>query len=234
MEGLRSTERPPTDNRFRPLVAVDVDGVLRIPKPRPGEDTRTTAVQVTMTRAQFPKWFHRAPRWDRHGRYTAENHFSTVAISWVRSLVARGVDVRWCSTWGSYANAYFVRPLGLPDLPVITDPPRSDEDAVLWKVRIISRVSRGRPVLWVDDNAWDEGLRYAHTPRALARAHHVNAASGITTADVTAMDGWLALASSPDGHDELRRQWRRHRDRQRRFGVSPFPPEWSAMLKGER
>jgi len=217
--------------RYSPIVALDVDGVLRIPEPRPLEGTEAVAVEITMHRDQFPKTFHRSPQWDEDRTFTATHFFSATGVQWVRSLVDRGVDVRWCSTWGIHANAYIAGPLGLPDLPAIWDAPRWNENAVDWKVRIIAEASRGRPVLWVDDQAWEEALRYTHTPRALAGVRHIDPAVGITADDVSGMNTWLTLVGSPEGHDELRRQWRRQRDRQRRRGVPPFPPEWAALIR---
>jgi len=216
---------------FSPVVALDVDGVLRIPEPRPGEGTETIAAEITMRRDLFPSRFHQSPRWDDEGAFTATHFFAATGVEWVRSLVERGVDVRWCTTWGILANTYFTTVLGLPEFPAIFAPPRWDENAVEWKVRIIAEASRGRPVLWVDDQAWEEALRYTHAPRALTGVRHIDPAVGITPDDVTAMDTWLTLAGSPEGHDELRRQWRRHRDRQRRRGVPPFPPEWVALIR---
>jgi len=217
--------------RYSPIVALDVDGVLRVPEPRPGEGTEVFAVEITMHRDRFPKALHRSPRWDEDGAFTATHFFSATGVEWVRSLVERGVDVRWCTTWGIHANTYFTTLLDLPELPTIFAPPRWDENAVEWKVRIIAEASRGRPVLWVDDQAWEEALRYTHTPRALTGVRHIHPAVGITADDVTAMNDWLALAGSPEGLDELRHQWRRQRDRQRRRGVRPFPAEWAALIR---
>lgn len=216
---------------FSPVVALDVDGVLRIPEPRPGAGTETIAAEITMRRDLFPSRSHRSPRWDDDGLFTARHFFAATGVEWLRSLAERGMDVRWCTTWGIHANMYFASPLRLPEFPVIFASPRLNETAVEWKVRIIAEATRGRPVLWVDDHAWEEALRYVHTPRALASVRHIDPGVGITAEDVAAMDTSIAMAGSPGGRDELRRQWRRQRDRMRRCGVPPFPPEWVALIR---
>jgi len=217
--------------RYEPVVALDIDGVLRIPQPRDGARTEVIAAEITMRRSAFPKQFHRSPPWDEDGMFTATQYFSAAGVRWVQSLLHQGVDVRWCTTWGSFANSYFTDPLQIPELPVIWDAPRWNEDAVEWKTRIIADASHGRPVLWGDDNTWEEALRYTHTPRALTGVRRIDPWFGITAADVAAMNSWITLAGSPEGHDELHRQWRRQRDRQRRLGVAPFPSEWRASIR---
>ncbi|WP_191905632.1 hypothetical protein [Microbacterium caowuchunii] len=85
-------------------------------------------------------------------------------------------------------------------------------------------------MLWVDDFASNRGLRYAHSPRALAGIRRINPWTGITMDDVTAMNTWLALAATPDGQDPLRRQWRRERDQLRRLHRQELPPGWRALI----
>jgi len=215
------TETPLMTNndrdRFRAVVALDVDGVLRIPQPLPGEKTEAISVEITMTQDRYPWHYHRSPPWNTEGTYTARHFFSATGVRWVQSLLERGIDARWCTTWHAFANVYFIGPLQLPELPVIAAEPRRREMAVEWKIRSIAHATRGRPVLWVDDNGWEDGLRYAHTPRALARYRGINSEIGISPPDVRAMDEWLALASTPEGHNDLHRQWRRERDRRRRW-----------------
>lgn len=80
-------------------------------------------------------------------------------------------------------------------------------------------------MLWVDDHPWDDGLRYRHTPRALTEVRGIDPTVGITTRDVHAMDAWLTLASTPDGHADLHRAWRRElASRRRRNREPPDPP----------
>jgi len=222
-------------DRFRPVVALDVDGVMRIPEPRRGE-VEAMRVDVTMSRDAYPRLFHRAPRWDSDGTSTGTHFFSATGVEWVRSLVARGVDARWCTTWQDYANTYFAPRLGLPSLPVITgDPLPRHDTSVDWKIRNIAATTRGRPVLWVDDQPCDDGLRYSHTPRALTEVRGIDPTVGISAGDVKAMDAWLTLASTPDGHTDLCRRWRRELARRRRNrppGDRPDdpPPFWSALI----
>ncbi|WP_236966942.1 hypothetical protein [Microbacterium aurantiacum] len=204
------------DDRYRPVVDLDVDGVLRVPEPFPGERTEVVAIEITLTYDQYPRFSHGAPPWDDDGTHTGCHFLSATGVAWVQSLLERGVDVRLATTWDRWANTYFARPLGLPELPVLTGKPRYGERSSQWKARVIAAATRGRPVLWVDDQPWPEKLYEQHTPRALTGILAPNPETGITIRDVDTADTWLTLASSPDGQDELRRQWRRKRDRLRR------------------
>lgn len=207
--------------RFKPIVAIDVDGVLRVGFPSEEEHEANTAavfgVEITMHRGSFPKHLHGQPPWDEGGVWTDVHWFSRTGAGWVRDLVARGVDVRWATTWQDWANIYFAPVLGIPPLPVAVQAGvRRSEESPEWKARILAQAFPSRPVLWVDDILpWPRfDARRRPMDRAITRLQRINGCSGIFPADVTEMDQWLELASSPAGHEELRRQRRRERDRE--------------------
>ncbi|GAA5037666.1 hypothetical protein ACFQRL_14210 [Microbacterium fluvii] len=205
------------NERYRPVVAVDVDGVLRTLRSwlsQPDPNLQETEVTVTIRRDAYPTVLHSAPDWDENDEWTTTHFFSTIAVEWVRSLLDRGVEVVWATTWQQYANTYFAPALGLPDLPVgVSSPPRFSEDSPDWKARNLARQFDGRPLLWVDDNPiFGRDFERARLPadRALTRMQWIrNPSVGITAVDIADMDAWLALASSAVGQEELRRRRRR-------------------------
>lgn len=209
--------------RFRPVVAVDVDGVLRLP-PLEGDEAYAGRFGVTITirRQGYPTFLHREPEWDENEEWTTKHFLSGVGAAWLRGLLERGVDVVWATTWQHAANDYFARPLGLPDLPVaVSGDGERSLGSSSWKSLQLSRRFKGRPLLWVDDNSVLSpslalpALR-SRNDRVLTRFHWIrNAVAGITNRDVEEMDGWLALTRTPQGHEELRRRRRRERDRNR-------------------
>lgn len=216
--------------RFRPVVAIDIDGVLRLAVPPEGQGPEGAyRVEVTMRRGAYPQAYHRPPRWNRDGTATRTYWLSGIGADWIRSLLAGGVEVVWATTWQEYANVYFAPALGIPELPVATTGREVHGwDSSDWKsVRLRERFP-GRPLVWVDDNpvsgdafAIDE-MRAPHD-RALTYFQLIgNPREGIRADHVRSVEAWLELASTPEGQQELRR--RRHKDRQ----------HWQRMLDRNR
>ncbi|MCR2813033.1 hypothetical protein [Microbacterium sp. zg.Y1084] len=215
---------------LRPVVALDMDGVVRIPRPEAG-GVEVISHEITVRRDAYPRLFHSLPHWERDGTNTETDYFSAYAVRWIRSLLDRGVDVRWATTWGPYANTYFTEPLGLPHLPGTPGVPTIPYDtSASWKARSIGADTRGRPVIWVDDHPREETLRQHHTPRALTSTHRINPVTGITQTDADAVDAWLALASTAAGQEDLRRAWRRELARRRRQPPDDPPIPYYAFV----
>jgi len=170
----------------------------------------------------YPHVFHSPPSWDNHGVSTKRYLFSGVGAAWVRSLLDRGVEVVWATTWQEHANTYFAPILGIPPLPVGVRGDEEDEwGPGEWKSVRLAAGFPGRPLLWVDDmppvraGYQLEELRKPND-RALTLMQWVrDPAVGITPADVTEMDQWLMLASTEDGQRELRRRRKREREYRR-------------------
>ena len=174
---------------MRPLVLLDVDGVLNAVGPAD------------------ESW----PDWER-GRASAGGR--PWPIRWSPSVVAAvrewqdAADVQWLTTWGHDANRGLHELLGLPELPVAgthqdagDEGSADDADALAavtpaapdeltgrwWKFDVVRRVLRrqpGRRLVWLDDDlarthevrAWTQAntpcLLVAPDPRTgLVRAH---------------------------------------------------------------
>ncbi|MDZ8276366.1 HAD domain-containing protein [Microbacterium aquimaris] len=202
------------------VVALDIDGVLRVPW-----DPQLARIwpklfkkTITMTKEHFPAAHHQPPPWDQDGRWTAVHGFSGVGVEWVRSLVKReDVIVVWASTWAEHANRYFSPVLGLPDLPVATaGPQRPYEQSFVWKARQLAAAFPSCPLLWIDDNPPPlfAGLEMYRDPRdrALTRTHLVETpVLGITESDVSSLDRWVERVSTIEGRRSLRSDWRKRR-----------------------
>ena len=105
----------------------------------------------------------------------------------------------WATTWLDDANTELAPRLGLPHLAVVTWP-ESDgaterEDLWLglcWKTRTVVAWAAGRPFAWVDDEITDADRDWVsehHPGQALLRS--VDASTGLTDLDLTALDVWL-------------------------------------------
>ncbi len=194
---------------LRPVVAVDIDYVVRIPNAKPGlefrENVRTA--EIVMRAGAVPTVHHSQPPWDSEGLWRATHSFSGIAVDWILSLLDRGIEVCWASTWVEYANVYFAPVLGLPTLPLaVVDDGYRDERLSAWKARQITELAPGRPLLWVDDAILRSDAEYVGSHRAggdpeLTRYHRVRDRSvGFTRSDRRECDEWLSgLPSRPPG-----------------------------------
>jgi hypothetical protein len=173
-------QRPePAD--LRPVVALDIDGVLNpvaphplprfeingewfvniagmiVPAGGPGsapsvrEGLSTAVVNVPAGLSTNP--FFAGARRD----ITVEVRFDPTVIEWVRGLHDRA-EVVWATTWEAAANL-FADAVGLPHARVgcssEAHPPRfgyvKDGDAAAWKADALAQVFDNRPLVWIDD-----------------------------------------------------------------------------------
>ena len=184
----------------RPLVLVDVDGVLN-------------AVSL----------LGRSEAWDDWRVGTAEADGRTFRITWSPTVVAavlgwRDVaDVQWLTTWGHAANTSLRHLLELPELPVAGThdapvPPVGDGETHAdvapaapdpftgrwWKfdvVRALVRADPERPVVWLDDDlAGQEDIRAWMRREASCLLIAPQPASGLTTAHLDAVEAFLQRA----------------------------------------
>ncbi|SDH38404.1 hypothetical protein [Microbacterium sp. 77mftsu3.1] len=201
----------PARDPYRPVVAVDIDRVLRVAGPLEDEAAPVfIEAPITYRRDAYPTAYHGQPPWDEGDEYRATESFSFFGIAWVRSLVARGFDVVWATTWQEHANTYFADVFGIPPLPnaMVHVGPSRQYGSAEWKLYNLVRGFEGRPVLWVDDRMpmFDFVDARPAPDRALTRFQHIRGRFGITEQDVADMEGWLDLAGNKTGHGILRQE----------------------------
>lgn len=186
----------------RPLVLLDVDGVLNAMQPGDA----------------WPDW--------QVGQAVADGR--SYRIRWSPSVVTRVLrwaevsDVQWLTTWGHDANRSLRHLLGMPELPVAgsyddersdagqPDPAPAGSDAHAevapaapdqltgrwWKFDVVRRLVHddpGRPLVWLDDDllgaldmmAWTR----EHASASLLVAPDLG--SGLVGADLDAVDAFL-------------------------------------------
>ena len=210
------------DLRHRPVIALDIDGVVRVPYARLLADGREGYVsrEVTLFRDDYPLTFHGEPTWGEDGTSTGTEWFSQHAFDWLRGIVASdAADIVLATTWQDQANRYFLEPEGLgPFRSVVNGGSRGHQHSAHWKVEQIAESLPGRPVVWVDDNLpyrpeWQLDERRAPRDRAATLSIAPDPFTGLTPEGTAIIDEWIALASTPDGHEILRASRRRNKQR---------------------
>ncbi|MFC1433729.1 HAD domain-containing protein [Streptacidiphilus sp. N1-3] len=108
-------------------------------------------------------------------------------------LAALPCELVWATSWMADANECIAPRLGLPDLPVVTWPDPSPQDAGLhWKTPGLLRWAAGRPFCWVDDEITDPDRAWVsrhHGGRSLL--HRVDPRRGLTDADFSVITDWM-------------------------------------------
>ncbi|MHA7135245.1 HAD domain-containing protein [Oerskovia turbata] len=104
-------------------------------------------------------------------------------------------DLVWATAWMHDANDVIAPLLALPPLPVADLPAYDGDhgaDDLQWKTKALVRIADGRPFVWVDDVIGQSDRRWieaAHPGAALL--HRVDAAVGVTPADIALIATWL-------------------------------------------
>lgn len=113
----------------RPILAVDVDGVISLF----GSETPPDRSFTQLTLVDGVPHLISLPTGNRLQRLS--EHFELV----------------WASGWEDKANFYLPHILGLPDLPHVSfDVARPG--AAHWKLGALEEYTAGRPLAWIDDN----------------------------------------------------------------------------------
>ena len=138
----------------RPVVALDVDGVLN----PYGEVEWHVATPVRVPSQQVP----RSPFIRGHGLRDLEVtvRLNSAHGEWIQRLLEH-VDVVWSTTWEHLANDVIAPLLGIGPLEVATSvadwPPTSEQakntDSAAWKAGVLADRYRDRALVWVDDGA---------------------------------------------------------------------------------
>lgn len=153
----------------RPILLLDVDGVLNSSGESPWPDTKTSWPQV------------------RHEWGTSVCKVTT-SKRIGEALLSLDVEIRWLTTWGYDANKRISPRSGLPQrLPVAGIPTADEHGKMRWKADIVvETLATGRLVLWVDDEADEEveaDVR-SRAPDTDLVVLMTNEATGITPSDI--------------------------------------------------
>lgn len=208
------TENAPVRDRYRPVVAIELEGLLAVDKdppplfatmkyPRETETPDPAAGETDSSEGDEPG---RGERW---------GWLSHDGRSWVLSLIARGIEVVWWSRWHDSGYEYFGHAPGLPRMPSARHPDKSGDPSPAEFVESpLHARAKGRPLLIVTNlrlQKVEEDYIRSRRPadRAITALRTITRSGEHTLTTMAEMDAWLVLARTAPGQEALRRHRRR-------------------------
>jgi hypothetical protein len=154
----------------RPILFVDVDGVISLFGFAPGDDSLPGPVHWIDGVA------HCIP--------------DDVGMRLVR--LAETFELVWATGWEERANEHLPFLLKLPfrDLPCLTFDGRAVFGSAHWKVDAIDEYARNRPAAWIDDNLDETCRAWAEHRAAPTLLVETSPAEGITDEQVARLLAW--------------------------------------------
>ena len=168
---------PPDSENERPVLAVDVDGVISL-------------------------FGFEGPLDEAPGRFHLidgiAHCISDIAGTQLRRL-AETYELVWATGWEERANDHLPHLLGLPDdLPVLTFGGRARFGTAHWKLDALAEYAQERPLAWIDDSLDASCHAWARERAAPTLLVPTESAIGLTEAHTEAMLEWVRRGYAVD------------------------------------
>jgi hypothetical protein len=153
----------------RPILAVDIDGVISLFGAEEKPDRTNTKLELV----------------------DGVPHLISLPCGDRLRRLSESFELAWASGWEEKANFYLPNLLGLPELPHVTFDGAVAAGAAHWKLGPLEEFAAGRPLAWVDDN-FDESCyewaeRREHPTLLVPTETHL----GLEEAHVGALEAWV-------------------------------------------
>ena len=152
----------------RPILAVDIDGVISLFGSEQPPDRATTRFQLV---DGVPHSIS-LPAGDRLLR------------------LAERFELVWASGWEDKANFYLPQLLGLPELPHVGFDGAARSGAAHWKLGPLEDYGKGRAMAWIDDNFDQSCYEWAQARPEPTLLVATEPQLGLEEAHVDALNAW--------------------------------------------
>jgi len=152
----------------RPILAVDVDGVISLfgfDAPPPPAEARYQLVDGML-------------------------HCISLRAGERLRRLAEHFELIWATGWEEKANFYLPTMLGLAELPHLTFDGAARFGSAHWKLGPLDEYGRGRPMAWVDDNFDESCYRWARERDQPTLLVPTDPACGLQEAETEALIAW--------------------------------------------
>lgn len=112
--------------------------------------------------------------------------------------LAEHYELVWATGWEDRANDHLPTLLGLPELPTLTFDGEARFGTAHWKVGAISDFAGERPLAWIDDNLDRSCQAWAHTRSAPTLLVPTEPHLGIEEGHVEALTAWVRDGLRPE------------------------------------
>jgi hypothetical protein len=172
----------PTEGHRRPLLMVDIDGVLSLFggwQPTSGAvDDRTLDGSL-------------------HSIDGIPHFLSSTAAAHLLELASL-FDLVWASGWEERANEHLPHLLGMPpDLPFLRFPRAVGRSNAHWKLETIDSYADGRALAWIDDALNDACREWADARSAPTLLVETDPTRGLTDQEARELSAWAHALSNP-------------------------------------
>ena len=152
----------------KPLLAVDVDGVISL------------------------FGFEEAPERAKFELVDGMVHCISLVAGERLLRLSEQFDLVWATGWEDKANDYLPNILGLPELPYISFGGAARFGSAHWKLGPLGEYASGRAVAWIDDNFNDGCYEWADKREEPTLLVPTESHLGIEEAHVAALESWAA------------------------------------------
>ncbi len=159
----------------RPLLAIDVDGVISL------------------------FGFDEPPARDvaRFELIDGMVHCISLAAGERLRRLGEHFDMVWATGWEEKANDYMPNVLGMPELPFLTFKGAARFGSAHWKLAPLEKYSKGRAVAWIDDSFDESCYEWARERRDPTLLVPTESALGLEEAQTEALIAWASTLGDP-------------------------------------
>jgi hypothetical protein len=154
----------------RPILAVDVDGVISLFGFDETPDTSVARFQLI----------------------DGQVHCISLQAGKRLLRLAAHYDLIWASGWEDKANYYLPSMLGLPELPHLTFDGSATFGSAHWKLGPLDAYSKGRAVAWIDDNFDESCYEWARARPEPTLLVPTEPQLGLEEAETEALIAWAS------------------------------------------
>jgi hypothetical protein len=151
----------------RPILAVDIDGVISLFGPEE-PDRATTRFQLV----------------------DGVPHCISLPAGARLLRLAERFELVWASGWEDKANFYLPDLLGVPELPHVSFDGAARSGAAHWKLGPLESYGRGRAMAWIDDNFDQSCYEWAEARSEPTLLVLTEPQFGLEEAHVDALNAW--------------------------------------------